>query len=99
MSDGIAMKDKAKIQNLIEFNTIRAGGNFHSDQLDKDSFAMDIGNNFNLKPLESGKEPMELLDEIIEASMVKVVGRFKTKEFKQSIFFKKLSNNFELEKK
>jgi hypothetical protein len=94
----IDVNDKLKIQQLLDSNTVRAGGDFHSDSLDEDVFIYDINKNFKLTPKESGVESHELLEKIIKLSTVKVRGRFNSRELKQSKFIKELSQNFELER-
>ena len=92
------VKNKIKIQQLIDNNTVRAGGDFHEDGLDSDSFVSDIDVNFKLTPKKSGANVSKLLDDIIKSSSVKVVGRFNTKTFRQNVFIKKLFDNFEIKK-
>lgn len=90
-------KVKAKIQRLLDSNTVRAGGDFHSDELDGDNFIYDLEKKFNITPLESCKNNYELLKKVIKLSTVKVRGMINSKELKQSKFFKELFKSFEIE--
>jgi hypothetical protein len=91
------VKVKAKIQNLLNKNTVMAGGDFHSDVLDDSSFIYDLEKICKLTPTEDCKSNCELLQEVIKSSTVKVRGMINSKELKQSKFFKDLFNSFEIE--
>lgn len=95
MSDG-DVKSRIKIQELVEKNTSRAGGDFHEDNLDSQSFLMDLKNKFKLTPKKSDKNIDELLENLVDSSNSKVIGRFDIKTFRQNIFIKKLFENFEV---
>lgn len=92
------VKNKAKIQQLINEYTISAGGDFHSDELDEKSFLHELNKNFKVTPKENGENSCELLEKIIKLSTVKVRGRLNAKEFKQNKFLSKLYENFEIER-
>ena len=94
----IFFNDRIKIQQILESNTARAGGDFHSDSLDEDVFIDDINKNFKLTPIIAGVDSGELLENIIKMSTVKVRGRFNSKELKQNKFMKELSENFEIQR-
>ncbi|MEK6828820.1 MAG: hypothetical protein AABY15_01750 [Nanoarchaeota archaeon] len=92
------IKNKLRIQKLIDTNTARAGGDFHEDGLDSESFLSDLKKNFKLTPKEPGVNSNKLLENTMKSSITKVIGRFNSKTFKQSLFIKKLFDNFEIEK-
>jgi len=94
----IDVKDKIKIQQIIDSNTVRAGGDFHTDSLDEDVFMCDINKNFKLTPIKVGVDSCQLLENIIKLSTTKVRGRFNSKELKQSKFMKELFENFEIQR-
>lgn len=88
--------NRAKVQSLINSNTARAVGDFHTDELDVDSFILDMKNTFNLSS-KNGEDPNELLYQTIEKSKKKIRGRMNAKEFNQKKFLNMLFENFELE--
>lgn len=87
---------RVKVQQVLDSNTIRAGGDFHSDDLSADSFLHELNKKFKLTPKEEGVNSNDLLEKIIKLSTVKVRGRFNAKELKQSVFLNKLFENFEI---
>jgi len=87
------VKVKTKIQKLLNNNTTRAGGDFHSDELDEGSFICDLEKSFKMTPVGN----CESLQKVIKVSTVKVRGMISSRELKQSKFFKELFNNFEIE--
>lgn len=97
MSNSV-LKDKMIIQQMLESNTVRAGGDFHSDDFSKESFLQEFNKTFSIKPKQSDNTTIELMDRIIESSTVKVRGRFNAKELKQSLFINKLFENFQIER-
>lgn len=91
------LKNKMIIQQLLESNIARAGGDFHSDDFSKESFLQEFNKRFCLIPKNPEIKSIELIDEIIKASIVNVRGRFNAKELKQSVFINKLFQNFQVE--
>jgi len=91
------LKLRMKIQEIIDFNTARAIGDFHVDELDEDNFVDELLKNFKLTPIESGNTE-DALRLVIKKSTKKVRGLFKSKELKQGMFLKKLFETFEIEK-
>ena len=89
---------RMKIQDLIESNTVRANGDFHSDNLDESNFIIDLHNNFKFIPKEEGEDVDELLNKILKVSTKKVIGMINSKELKQSKFLKELFEKFEIER-
>ncbi len=87
------VKVKTKIQKLLHNNTARAGGDFHSDELDEVNFICDLEKSLNMTSIGG----CESLEKIIKLSTVKSRGMINSREFKQSKFFKELFNNFEIE--
>lgn len=88
---------KTKIQKLLDSNTVRAGADFYSDELDEVSFIADLENNFKLTPKESCENTCELLEKVIKLSTVKVRGMINSRELKQSKFFRELFKSFDIE--
>jgi len=91
------VKVKLKIQKLLGDNTVTAGGDFHSDELDGSSFIFDVERECKLTPMVECKSNYELLEKVIKVSTVKVRGMINSKELKQSKFFRELFKNFEIE--
>ena len=87
---------RARVQTLIDKNTTRAGGDFHADVLDEDSFVMDLHKNFKVTHL-SGNEVDKELDRLIKRSTVKLRGLFNSRELKQRKFMKGLFEQFKIE--
>jgi hypothetical protein len=92
------VKTRVEIQQLLDYNTIRAGGDFHYDDFNKESFLHELNKSFKLTPKEKTSESSELLEKIIKLSTTKVRGRFNAKELKHSKFLSNLLENFEIEK-
>ena len=86
------------IQNLIESNMIRSGGDFHLDELDEESLIKDLEFNFKLTSKVDGDNNYELIKNIIKSSNRKIVGMFKSKEFRQTKFLQEMFDKFEIEK-
>lgn len=84
---------KIKIQKLLQNNTTHSGGDFHYDELDEQSLGCDFDRYFKITPIGD----CESLEDIIKVSTVRVRGMINSRELKQSKFFKKLFNNFEIE--
>jgi len=91
------VKTKMKIQKLLDDNLIRAGGDFHSDELDESNFIYDFKKCFKISTKEGDENSYKLLEKIIKSSTVRVRGMISSKELKQSKFFKELFNSFEIE--
>ena len=91
------VKVKLKIQMLLCDNTVTAGGDFHSDELDKSCFISDLERTCKLTPVVECKSSDELLEKVIKVSTVKVRGMINSKELKQSKFFRELFKSFEIE--
>jgi len=91
------LKIRAEIQNLLDSNIIRAGGDFHVDELNEDCFINDIYKDFKLTPIEPGNSEEKLRATIKECTK-KVRGLFNSRELKQRMFLKKLFEKFEIEK-
>jgi len=87
------VKVKIKIQKLLQNNTTHSGGNFHHKELDEHSFKCDFDRYFKMTPIGE----CESLENILKVSTVRVRGMINSRELKQSKFFKKLFNNFEIE--
>ena len=85
------------VHRIIDSNISRAGGDFHSDDFDENTFIYEINKKFNLTPKESGVNGVELLEEIIKSSIVNARGRFNSKELNQNKLSKKIFENFQLE--
>jgi hypothetical protein len=92
------VKNKMIIQQMLESNTVRAGGDFHSDDFSKESFLQEFNKKFSLKPKNPENNSVDLIENIIKTSTVKVRGRFNAKELKQSLFINKLFENFQVER-
>ena len=90
------VKNKIKIQKILNDNTIRAIGDFHVDELDVDSFFHELQKKFSLNPKEKGEEVCNLLEKIVKLSTVKVRGMFNSKEVKHNKLIKNLFNTFEI---
>ena len=90
-------KIRVKIQSIIESNTVRSGGDFHIDELDEDGLMLDFHKSLKLVPRESGVDCEDALKEVIKKSTKKVRGMINSKEFKQSIFLKRLNETFEIQ--
>jgi len=88
---------RAKIQELIDLNTARACGDFHSDELDEDSFISALQKKFKVTSGEEG-DIDDLLRDLIANCTKKVRGRMSARELKVSKFMKELLNKFEIEK-
>jgi len=54
MAENSASK-RAKIQEILDNNTIRAGGDFHSDELTEETFIIELQNNFKLTSEKDGE--------------------------------------------
>ena len=91
-------KVRVGIQSLIESNTVRSGGDFHSDILDDNGLIYDLNKNFKLTPRESGQDVEDALELVIKKSTKKVRGMIDSKEMKTSIFLKRLHETFEIVK-
>lgn len=87
------VKVKIKIQKLLQNNTTHSGGDFHHEELDEHSFKYDFDRYFKMTPIGE----FESLENILKVSTVRVRGMINSRELKQSKFFKKLFNNFEIE--
>ena len=91
------VSDKIKVHQIIDDNIVRAIGDFHSDDFDKDTFVHEINKNFKLTPREPEIDGVKLLEKIIKLSIVKTRGRFNSKELNQNKLAKQLFENFQLE--
>ena len=91
------LKIRTGIQNLLESNIVRAGGDFHVDELDETCFISDLFKDFKLTPRESG-DTEDMLIKVIKDSTKKVRGMFNSRELKQGAFLKRLFETFEIEK-
>jgi hypothetical protein len=91
------VKVKTKIQKLLDSNTVRAGGDFYSDELDEDAFVHDFEKCLKLIPKEKCESASELLESVIKKSTVKVRGMINSRELKQSKFFRELFKSFNIE--
>ena len=88
---------KKEIQKLLHNNTARAGGDFHSDELDEFSFIDDLIKHCKITPIDSCENITDKLERVIKLSTVKVRGMISSRELKQSKFFRELFNSFEIE--
>jgi hypothetical protein len=91
-------KIRVEIQSLIESNTVRSGGDFHTDILDDNGLIYDLTKKFKLTPRESGQSVDDALEEVIKKSTKKVRGMIDSKEMKSNIFLKRLHETFEIGK-
>lgn len=91
-----SVKVKTKIQRLLDSNTVRAGGDFYSDELDESAFVHDMEKTFNFTPKENCENNCELLEKVLKISTVKVRGMINSRELKQSKFFSELFKNFDI---
>jgi len=89
--------NRAKVQSLINSNTSRAVGEFHSDELDSQSFILDMNKEFRVSA-KNGEDSDKLLAQTIEKSKKKIRGRMKAKELNQRKFLKLLFEQFEIER-
>lgn len=88
-------KNRARIQELLNDNTTRAGGDFHSDELDEESFILALKKKFEIRARD-GEDGYEHMNELIKSCTHRIRGRIKAKELKQGKFIKKLFDNFEI---
>jgi len=91
-----SVKVKTKIQKLLDSNTVRAGGDFYSDELDENAFIHEMEKNFSFTPKEKCENTCELLEKVLKLSTVKVRGMINSRELKQSKFFRELFKNFDI---
>ena len=97
IGSSINNKTRAKVQSLIDKNTTRAGGDFHADILDEDSFVIDLHKHFKLT--HSEKEVDKALNSLIKKSTVRLRGLIDSRELKQRQFMKGLFEQFNIEQK